>query len=168
MSFLRNLFGEQSDPLLHPAASLVQAAQANAVGMFTPLLDRFPLLQDVDTGHWDFILTVAGVFMGATRLNNLGLADAREAKLMEVVAARLNEWKPEAVRGFEDCKAFFETEFDRLNAAGHDSRFVASDAVGRWIVWNVLGRAPETEDECMLVRSVGVLATHAFFDWWEK
>jgi hypothetical protein len=160
------LFGEKEDPLLERAATLVEAAQAHAVGMFTPLIDRFPILRKVDIERWDFILTVAGVFMAATRLNNLRLGDAREEKLMGVVAERLNEWKPGGIRGFDDCKGLFEEEFDRLNAAGHDPRFVASDAVGNWIVRNVLGHVPETNEECMLVRSAGTLTTYAFFDWW--
>jgi hypothetical protein len=168
VTFLRTVFGQKPDPLLDRAANLVQAAQVNAVVMFTPLLDRFPILREVDTEHWDFILAVAGVFMAATRLNNLRLEDAREEKLMAVVAERLSEWKPDGIRAFEDCKGLFEKEFDRLNAAGHDPRFVASDAVGKWIVWNVLGRPPATDEECMLVRSAGALVTHAFFDWWDK
>ena len=168
MSFLRGLFGEKLDPLLDRAADLVQAAQMNAVGMFTPLLERFPILRQADTEHWDFIVTVAGVFMAATRLNNLRLGDRREEKLMEVVAERLNQWKAGGIRGFEDCKGLFEREFDRLDAAGHDPRFVASDAVGKWIVWNLLGRPPQTDEECMLVRATGTMVTHAFFDWWDK
>ena len=168
VSFLRGLFGERQDPLLERAGDLVQAAQINAVGMFTPLLERFPILRQVDTERWDFILTVASVFMAASRLNNLRLGDTREEKLMEVVAERLNQWKPDAIRGFEDCKGLFEREVDRLAAAGHEPRFVASDAVGKWIVWNVLGRPPQTDEECMLVRATAAMATHAFFDWWDK
>jgi len=168
MSILRDWFGNKPDPLLGRAENLVQAAQDYAVGMFPPLLERFPILRQVDTGHWDFVLTVAGVFMAATRLNNMRLESAREEQLMEVVAARLNEWKPDGIRGFEDCKGLFENEFDRLNAVGHDPQFVASDAVGKWIVWNILGRPPETDEECMLVRSTGTLATHTFFGWWDK
>ena len=168
VSFLRGLFGEKQDPLLDRAADLVQAAQINAVGKFTPLLERFPILRQADTEHWDFILTVAGVFMAASRLNNLRLGETREEKLMEVVAERLNRWNPDGIRGFEDCKGLFEREFDRLVAAGHDTQFVTSDAVGKWIVWNVLGRPPQTDEECMLVRRTGTMATHAFFDWWDK
>ena len=63
MSFFRRLLGERQDPLLERAGTLVQAAHINAVGMFTPLLERFPSLQRVDTEQWDFVLTVAGVFM---------------------------------------------------------------------------------------------------------
>lgn len=168
MGFLSGLFGKKPDPLLDRAAGVVQAAQINAVGMFTPLLERFPMLRQVDTEHWDFILTVAGVFMATTRLNNLRIGDAREDKLLEVVAERLNEWKTDGIRGFEDCKGLFEPEFNRLERAGHDPQFVAADAVGKWIVWNVLGRPPQTDEECMLVRTTGGMTTHAFFDWWDK
>lgn len=86
---------------------------------------------------------------------------------MEVVAESLSQWKPDGIRGFEDCKELFESEFDRQTAAGHESRFVASDAVGKWIVWNVFGRPPATDDECALVRAIGMIVTHAFFDWWQ-
>jgi hypothetical protein len=158
----------QPDPLLERAENLVQFAQTNAVAMFTPLLDRFPILRQVDTEHSDFILTVASVFMAATRLNNLGLGDDCEERLMDVVTERLDQWKPDAIRGFEDCKGLFESEFDRLTKAGHEPRFVGSDAVGKWIVWNILGRPPQTDEECMLVRATGGVVTHAFYGWWDE
>lgn len=158
----------QPKPLLEGAENLVQFAHLNAVGMFTPLLDRFPILLQVDDEHSFFILTVANVFMAATRLNNLHLDKDREERLMEVVAKRLNEWNPEGLRFFEDCKGLFESEFDRLTKAGHEPRFVASDAVGKWIVWNLFERPPQTDEECMLVRATGAMVTHAFFDWWDK
>ncbi len=84
---------------------------------------------------------------------------------MDIVAARLNDWKPDGVRGFEDCKRVFEAEHDRLTAVGSEPQFVASDALGIWIVGNILGHAPETSDECQLVRDAGALVTHAFFNW---
>ncbi len=170
MSFLRRLFHQtnQPDSLLERAENLVQAAQINAVGMFTPLSEHFPILRQVDIEHFDFILTVASVFMAATRLNNLRLGDVREERLMEIVTEQLDQWKPDGIRAFEDCKKLFEIEFDRLTKAGHEPRFVASDAVGKWIVWNVLGRPPSTDEECMLVRTAGGMVTHAFFDWWNK
>lgn len=65
VSFLRRLLGQKQDPLLERAGNLVQAAQVSAVGMFTPLLDSFPILRQVDIQHWDFILTVVGVFVAS-------------------------------------------------------------------------------------------------------
>jgi len=168
LSFLRKVFGQKKDLMLEGAEKLVDAANINAVGMFTPLLDKFSVLKEADVEHWDFILTVAGVFMAATRLTGLGLKGDREEKLMEVVVGRLDQWKPDGISGFEDCKGLFESEFDRLTEAGHEPQFVASDAVGKWIVWNVLGRAPQTDEECELVKMTGAMVTHTFFDWWDK
>lgn len=157
----------QVDPLLEQAENLLLAAQINAKSMFTPLLDRFPILRQVDVEHWDFILTVAGVFMAATRMNNQHLEDVRADRLNEVFCERMDQWKPDGIRGLEDCKQLYESEFDRLTKAGHESRFVASDAVGLWIVWNILGCKPQTEEERRLVRATGSMVTHAFFNWWD-
>ena len=132
VSFLRRLLGQKQDTLLERAGNLVQAAQVSAVGMFTPLLDSFPILRQVDIQQ--------GFHPDGGR----------------------------CVRGFEDCKRLFEREFDRLTAAGHEPRLVASDAVGKWIVWNVLRRAPQTNEEGALARATGTMVTHAFFGWWDK
>ena len=168
MSAFKKLFIDKPDPLVDRATTLVSVSHIAAVGMFTPLLDRYPFLGKVDVKHWDFIVTVAGVFIAATRLNNLKLDSRREDAVMDVVASKLQEWDRESLRAFEDCKSLFEQEFDRLTAAGHEPRFVASDAVGIWVVWNVLGKQPESQEEIQLVRSIDAMATHNFFDWWMK
>lgn len=156
----------RQDPMQKAAEALVAASRGNAASMFVPVLDRFPILQGTDLQHWDFILTVAGVFMAASRLNNLAVGDAREEKLMEIVAESLEKWDPDGIRVFEDCKRYYEQQYGLLAAAGHDPEFLASDSVGRWIVWNVLGRVPHSKDEVMLVRATGAMVTHGFFDWW--
>jgi len=157
-----------SDRLRERAESLVQAAQSNGVAMFTPLVDRFPILRQADIEHSEFVLTVAAVFMAATRLSNLGLGGDREEEIMEVVAERVDQWRADGIGAFEDCKGLFESEFDRLTKAGHERRFVGADAVGKWIVWNILGHPPQTDEECMLVRGTGATVTRAFFDWWDE
>ncbi len=167
MGILDRLFEPKQDPLHRQAETLVPAAGINATSMFVPLLDKFPSLREADVAHWDFIVTVAGVFMGASRLNTMRAGDAREEELMETVAESLVKWNPDGIRAFEDCKGLYESEYDHLAAAGHEPRFLASDAVGKWIVWNVLGRTPQSEDDCMLVRATGTMVTHAFFDWWK-
>jgi len=157
---------DQPDPLIERADNLVGAAQINAEGMFAPLLDHFPILQQVDVEHLNFILTVASVFIATNRLNNLRLGNDREERLMKMVAERLDQWKPNGIRGFEDCKELFESKFDQLTKAGHEPRFVASDAVGIWVVSNVLGQLSQTDEECKLLRTIGGMLTQVFFDWW--
>ncbi len=107
MGILSRLFKTKEDPLQNQAAALVPAAGINATSMFVPHLDKFPFLREVDVEHWDFILTVAGVFMAASRLNSLRLGDIRQESLMETVAESLVEWNPDGIRGFEDCMDLF-------------------------------------------------------------
>ena len=132
--------------------------------MFVPVLDQYPLLKTVKPESWDFFVTVAGVFIAASRLQNLQLSDNRKQELMDVVARGLTDWSPEnGIRGFEDCKAMFERNFDSLTRSHREPRFVASDALGMWVVWNLLGRAPADEEERKLVRTVGAAVVHNFF-----
>jgi hypothetical protein len=156
----------QNDPLLKQADCLVEVAQFNAIALYQSARKDFLFLQDANVKHWDSILTIAGVFMAANQLKNLRLNEQCEQILMKRIAERLAQWEPGyAIRGFEDCKSFFERAFDSLS--GHKLRFVASDAVGSWIVLNILGRPANSEEEWKLVRTVGAGVTQNFFNWWE-
>jgi hypothetical protein len=157
----------QNDPLLKQADCLAEVAQINSIALYQSARKEFLFLQDVNVKHWDSILTIAGVFMAANRLKNLRLNEQREQILMKRIAERLAQWEPGyAIRGFEDCKSFFERAFDSLS--DHKLRFVASDAVGSWVVLNILGRPANSEEEWKLVRTVGVSVTQNFFNWWEE
>lgn len=168
MTLIRKLFSSKQDPLNERADTLVYAAHISAVNSFKSFLDRFQFLRDIHQEAWDFFVIVAIVFMGATRLNNLQIDENREDKLMEIVAERLDEWNKSAIQSFEDCKQFFESEFDRLTQVGHDSSFIASDSVGKWIALNILERPPESDEECLFVRTIGAMVTHVAFDWWRE
>lgn len=154
------------DPLEKQAKALVPSAQLNAVALYQALVNHLPILKSVDLDEWDFFVTVAGVFVAATRLSNSKIGESREDALMDIVARAVDEWDGNGATAFFDCKDLFEREYDRLSAAGHDVEFIAADALGIWIAWNVLGHQPRTEDEVALVRASGAAITHAFFDWW--
>lgn len=169
MRFFRKLRRGKHDPLRETAERLVPSASVNAAAMFVPMLDEHPLLKKVNPKQWDFLLTVAGVFMAATRLQNLQIADDRKQELMDVVAHGLAHWSPKnGIRGFEDCKAMFERNFDPLTNVQHGPRFVASDAIGMWIVWNLLQKPPEAQEERELARAAGASVVHTFFSWWDQ
>ena len=168
MKSFRELLG-LGDPLLRQADTLVQAAETYAIETFTPLLKKFAFLREVDKGHWAFILTIAGVFIAVTRLGHLGLGENHQRKLMGKVGEKLTQWDPaNGRRGFEDCASFYERTFNELTSAGDEPRFVGSDALGSWVVWSVLGRPPQSEEEYRLVRTVGGMIIHTFINWWEK
>jgi hypothetical protein len=169
MGFIDKLFGRKEDMLTKQAEKLVSAANVFAVSFFVPTLDRFSILSEVKPKHWDFIVSVAGVFVAATRLNDLRLDNKRKEILMDVVTKELNTWDPDGIRAFGDCKQLFEMEYDRLSTISEyqkDNHLLASDALGIWIVWNVFGRQPQNDEEVELVRVIGSAVTHAFFGWW--
>lgn len=168
MKMFEKLFKKVDDPFQKQANNLVSAARISAVGLYMPLLDRFPSLQSVTVKDWDFIVSIAGVFVAATRLNNLKISSDSEDSLMEIVAAKLQELDVDSIRAFEDCKYFFEKEYDRLTGVGHEAAYVASDAIGLWIVWNLFKRQPKSKEEIELVRIIGAVVTHNFFNWWSN
>jgi hypothetical protein len=157
------------DPLVERAAALVRAAKRNATTAFIPMPDRFPALKRVSFQQWVFFVTIAGVFIAATRLVNLRFDKSREQALLQKVAEGLAQWDAaNGIRGYEDCQSFFDRTADGLEKSGHDQRFVASDAIGAWVVWNLFGGPPgDSEEMRALIRGIGVSVTHAFFKWWE-
>jgi hypothetical protein len=86
VNLLRGLFRGKDDALRGNAERLVPSANVFALSLFIPMLDQFPVLGKVEPKQWDFILTIAGVFMAATRLQNLKIGDVRQEELMDIVA----------------------------------------------------------------------------------
>lgn len=151
------------------AENLVKASQILATSSYTTIGERFDSVYSIPAERWDSVLTVAGVFVAATRANHIGLSDATIDSLMEMVSRDLGSWRVEGIAAFEDCKIFFDRTLDALekDPTYRDQReFISSDAIGCWIVWNLVEHEPESEQERGLVRTLGVLVTHSFFDWW--
>ena len=166
LRFFRGL-GTKHDQLRDNAERLVKAANIYAISMYTPMVDQFPFLRKEKPDQWDFVVTIAGVFIAAVRLGNLKIDERRELELMDIIARSLTQWDPNnGMRGFEDCKEMFDRTFGALTDAHHEPRFIASDALGSWVVWSLLAQSPEHEEELKLVRSIGAAITHTFFSWW--
>lgn len=158
------------DPLLRMAEELIDAANVLGISSYTQFADQLQIIRKFDTEQWDWVFTISGVFIAATRLNTLDLESSRKEKILEIAAQKLAAWKPDGLAGFEDCKAFFERTYDGLaimDEYRRDPQFLSSDAIGAWMAWNLLGHAPESEDERKLTRLVGISVTHTFFDWWK-
>lgn len=163
--------GSGADPLLPRADMLVGAAHILATELYTAVAEGVETVREVDAEQWDFVLTVAGVFVAASRLNQLGISEDRNKRLMTVVAGGLSHLKPDGIAGFEDCKMFFERAyqgFTTLETYKMDPRFLSADALGAWMVWNLVGHAPKGEDESKLVRILGATVTDGFYDWWKS
>lgn len=166
MGIISNIFRSKNH-LADRAEGLVPHAKIMAIGSFQPMSEKFDFLKTVQLDDWDYFVTVAVFFIGISRLNRIRISQRRRDELVEIAATHLLEWDRNSVAGFEDCQKFFDPEFDRLSASGHDPRFVAADALGLWIVWNLLKRKPSSELECGLVRAIGGMSVHSVFDWWD-
>ena len=177
------LFLRKEARFMDRAALLLGAAQINAIAAVGTLVKRFPIMAPsgddgssvLDGEHWDFILTVAGVLLALRRLENLQAAMGKRAledylieKIYSLLSRDMNEWKPDGIEAFSDCKRLWESEVDRLEAAGQGPEFLASDALGAWNVLNGLKHEPETDEELQLVRATGFMITNAFYDWWDS
>ena len=150
MSLFSNLFGARPDPLLGSAEQLVDAANLLGVSSYTQIAKELPMIYRIDAEQWDWVFTIAGVFIAATRLNNLGVDDYRQERILEVVPSKLAATTRDGIAGFEDCKAFFEHTYDglaELDEYKRDPRFLASDSIGAWMAWNLLQAPPATDAE---------------------
>jgi hypothetical protein len=63
MKFLRGLLSRKDDQLRRKAERLVSSARVNATSLFAPTIDQHALLRNVKTEQWDFVVTIAGVFI---------------------------------------------------------------------------------------------------------
>jgi len=159
------------DLLERDAALLVGAANTHAISMFVRFTDEFPFIRhdERSQGYWDFVVTIASVFLALIRLRTLNLNEKRRLKLEKEVAGRLVQLYPRYARpAFEKCHSFFDKTFYDLLDAGYDPELVASDTIGAWVALEILRHPPDTEQELRFVRWVGTMISQPFFDWWEK
>ena len=69
------------------------------------------------------------------------------------------------------CRQFVDRTYDRLESLpeyGRDPQFLFSDSVGGWVVWNLFGHAPSTDEESQLGPVLGGMLVHSFMYWWKK
>jgi len=156
------------DPLIQQATELVAGAETNANTSLISTLETFPILREKNTEPWNFIMVVAATFVAATRLSQLNLEEERRKELMRIIEIRLDQWNLRAFDGFVDCKDFFDRALDALTNSDHERQFVSSDAIGSWIVWNIIGHQPQSDEERRLVRHLGSLVIRAFSNWWGR
>lgn len=171
------IFGRGTSSLLDQADGLVKAAYSNAVSQLGPLMSKFPILQEVYVGrasqaeyveHFDFIFTVASVFVAVHSLRGAEIDAERRREALDRIQLRLREWHPaKALAGFDHCQAAFDQELQEFAKRSRDARQNATDAIGSWIVADILQRFPETPEEMILVRTTGAMVMSKFYEYWK-
>ncbi|MBI4667891.1 MAG: hypothetical protein HY747_01700 [Elusimicrobia bacterium] len=138
-----------------------------AVTLYTQVLDRFPEVRSVKPGHWDFIVTIGGIFVGVSQLNHEELPEAKKDMLLESVTRELIGYYPDGHGACEDCRQFVDRTYNGLAKVRTDPTFLFSDSLGAWVAWNLFGHAPENEKERQLARAIGGLLVDGFVKWWK-
>ncbi|MDP3092119.1 MAG: hypothetical protein Q8N04_15705 [Nitrospira sp.] len=165
-------FRKKPDPLLERAENLINAANILGIGSYTDLSAKLPIVNNIDTEQWDWVFTIAGVFVAVNRLNSNAnrIEASTKEEIHDVVTQKLAAWKPDGLGGLQDCQAFFKKTYEQLSTLDSyksDPSLLISDSLGMWMTWNLIKHAPESEDERKLARMTGAFAFHAFVNWWK-
>lgn len=159
----------KADPLLKRAEDLVGMAGINATLLLDVFSKEFPFILKVNAKRWERVLTIAGAFVAVQFLRDLSLDNVREQMVLQKVYASLTGWDAQnGWAAFQDCKSFFEKTYEwRLKTDG-DPHLAACDAIGAWVVWNILGRKYQSDEEIQLIRPVGGLIIQNCSDWFDE
>ncbi len=149
---------------------LPSAAKILAVNSYTQFLDKYPIIEKIKPGHWDFVLTIVGIFVAVSQLNHEDIPENEKDTMLDTVTTAGIEIYPDCTEACEDCRNFVDRTYDGLEKEEkykNNPKFLFSDSLGGWIVWNLFGHAPSNEDERNLVRVLGSFFVHSFISWWK-
>ena len=156
--------------LIEGAEKLPGAAKILAVSSYTQFSDRYPIIEKIQPGHWDFILTIAGIFVGISQLNHENISQQDKDTILDTVTNAGIEIYPDCIDACEDCKTFVDRTYDglaKIEAYKNDPKFLFSDSLGSWVVWNLFGHPSSNEDEGNLIRILGAFLVASFVSWWK-
>ena len=153
---------DKSAKLSDQAGRLVSAAEIAAVSMYVPLSERFPAIRQFAPDEWDFFACIAGVFFGILYLNEV----PDPVPLRAMIRVALDQKDRQAADALADCSAFVKRASQRMKA-GDDPDLIVADAVGMWVLWNLLRRAPGYE-ETAPARAIGGMLQTGFAGWWKS
>jgi hypothetical protein len=138
--------------------------------IYTQFLDKYPIVKQIKPEHWDFVLTIAGIFVAVSQLNHENISDQDKDEILNSVTKAAIEIYPDSIDVCEDCRNFVDRTYDGLAKAKEyrdNPQFLFSDCIGSWVVWNLFGHSPSNEDEKNLIRILGGFLVHSFISWWK-
>jgi hypothetical protein len=156
--------------LIENGKRLPFAAKTLAVSSFKEFVDNYPIVGQIKPEHWDFVLTIAGIVVGVSQINNENIPDQTIDTILENVSVAAIEIYTNSIDACDDCRNFVDRTYDRLAKEAdcqNNKQYLFADSLGAWVVWNLFGHAPLNEDERKLVRIVGVFLVHSFISWWK-
>ncbi len=144
------------DPLQGRAESLVGTASTLAKSLFSRLAVYYTDLFQVSEEDWNFLVTVAGLYVASLRLYD-EISGDRMSDLYEIVEGKLSPGVPQAMA---NCG-----EFVTQRAGIESDQFTFETVLGYWVLWNALPYKPD-KDQAELAFFIGHSVTDAFASWW--
>ena len=155
------------------AADLHWLAHSLAITMLPPLLDRSPHLREwvgeQGTDSWDFFATVAMAYFALIlirdrpaddefeRLSRLVFEPPASAQTHvptnfaeQAVATFHVTWRKQGAIACGDCMAFVEEYAIKHATTPDEESSLLVVGVGSWVLWNVYGTKPTSEDDDLL------------------
>ena len=151
--------------LLFPSVTLVSKT------LFFNLKEKFSVLQTIEEKEWDFYFRVGAIWAATIGLQRLETVNSRtKSSLSKIYGQTIKDWNNNWNLAFEDCGKFFYKTIEKTENISEyelNPTFRISDAIGSWIVWNLLNHRPASQEELNLIRPIGLLTTEEFIIWWE-
>lgn len=145
--------------------SFIAQAELAAVGSYSAFVAQFPSLSEVSVDDWDFYLVVGASFGATLKTQDLNIDEVQRDKLRRSILSALIEWKSDGERAFLDCETLFHKTHQKLT--NNNSQYPTTDALGYWIVFNLLKRPPQEQNERDFMRTVGGWSIGVLGSFWE-
>lgn len=158
------------DKLIENGEKLPSAARILAVSSYTNFLDKYPIIGQIKPEHWDFVLTIAGIFVAVSQLNHESIPKQDKDTILDSLTNAAIKIYPDSIDACDDCRNFVDRTYDELTKEKEyqsNPQFLFSDSLGVWVVWNLFGHASSNENERKLIRVLGGFFVHSFISWWK-
>ena len=151
------------------AEELVAVSKINAASMLTELRLEPSVLDNVNSDHWDLIVTIAGVYAAIAGIHSKHSMQHTEQELttiFETINVKLRELGPNAENIYRDLHLMLEGVQKSRPASENDSDdyYFKSD-LGYWIFEKVLGHRPQSEQRRSLANRVGSMVMDAMYGY---
>lgn len=146
------------------AEALVADSKINAVSMLTELRLEPSVLDNVNSDHWDLMVTIAGVYAAIAGIHSMQHTKQELTTIFETINVKLRELDPNAENTYRDLHFMLEGVQKRRMASENDSdhHYFKSD-LGYWIIEEVLGHRPQSEQRRALASRVGGMVMDAMY-----
>lgn len=112
-----------------------------------------------------FYIVIASIAIACHGFTYVKYRPNEIAIIENTLIKKIKKWDPDALRALNDCADFVKSYIVFLKKSDTLSY---EAAYGSWVIWNLLNRQPEGQNEIDLVKKIGAEMFELFFSWWKK